>query len=184
MKILRELLSGFWAWYERHYTLNVAVATVLFTLQVVHLVWLTGDPLWTKLTDEPLFTLDGLAQWLILLVDYTEIPALFSVSLLYLNELRGGAHWRPLLFLALLNSQWLHIFWITDEFVVQTNEGAGTSMPTWLAWVALLIDYLELPVMIDTVRKFLAAVRTKGLGVVVHPDPIDPASGEPGPDPG
>ena len=29
----------------------------------------------------------------------------------------------------------------------------------WLAWVAIGIDYLEVPVMIDTLKKFLKAIR-------------------------
>ena len=76
-------------------------------------------------------------------MDYTEIPALISVSLVYLNELRKGFAWRPVLFLVLLSSQWLHITWITDEFVVQSSAGSGTSLPIWLAYVAILIDYLS-----------------------------------------
>ena len=36
----RRLWSGFWAWYERHYLLNVVVASALFVLQLVHLFWL------------------------------------------------------------------------------------------------------------------------------------------------
>jgi hypothetical protein len=96
----------------------------------------------------------------ILLVDYTEIPALMAVSLVYVNELRSGFSWRPLLFLAFLNSQWLHIFWITDQYV--SNELAGraavSSLPGWLAWVAILIDYLELPVIYDTFRRAARAM--------------------------
>ena len=43
------------------------------------------------------------------------------------NELRRGFSWRALLFLAFLNSQWLHIFWITDEFVVESNGGDAAT---------------------------------------------------------
>ena len=106
---------------------------------------------------------------MILVIDYTEIPALVSVSLVYVNELRKGNWQRPLLFLLLLNSQWLHIFWITDEFVV--NEIAGrpgtTSLPAWLAWVAILIDYLELPVIYDTFRRMIRALREHRVGEAV-----------------
>ncbi len=156
------MIGDFWAWYERHYTLNIAVASGLFVLQVIHLVWLGGQPLWTKVFGEPLFTLHGAAQWAIVLVDYTEIPALLSVSLVYVHELRRGFAWRPIVFLALLNSQWLHLFWITDEFVVTTNQSQDTSLPAWLAYVAILIDYLELPVMADTIRKAVVSVRSDG----------------------
>jgi hypothetical protein len=159
--VRKRLFADFWAWYERHYTLNITVAAVLFTLQIVHLVWLTGQPLWQKLFEEPAFTIDGAARWLIVFVDYLEIPALLSVSLVYVNELRQGLRLRPILFLLFLNSQWLHIFWITDEFVVDTNSTADTALPAWLAYVAILIDYLELPVIADTLRKLAVAVRQR-----------------------
>jgi hypothetical protein len=155
---VRELLRDFWAWYERHYALNVAIAAGLFALQLVHLVWLTGEPLAERVLGEPLFRIDGLYEWPILLVDYTEVPALLSVSLLYVNELRKGFAWTPALYLLFLNSQWLHIFWITDEFVLEAGEG-GTALPAWLAYVAILIDYLELPVIWDTARRFVANLR-------------------------
>jgi hypothetical protein len=148
-------LERFWIWYERNYALNVAVAAGLFTLQLVHLVWLTGEPLAERLSGEPLFELGGPFRWLIVLVDYTEIPALVSVSLLYLHELhRRGPALRPALYLLFLNSQWLHIFWITDEFVVGAG---GTALATGLAYVAISIDYLELPVIVDTVHKLFVS---------------------------
>lgn len=156
-----EEVKSFWNWYERHYALNVSIAAALFALQLVHLVWLTGEVLWTRATGEPLFTIDGPFAWFVYAVDYTEIPALVSVSLVYLNELRRGFEWRSALYLVFLNSQWLHIFWITDEFVVGefTSTGGTAAMPAWLAWIAILIDYLELPVMVDTVRRTAAAIR-------------------------
>jgi hypothetical protein len=162
-------VKRFWNWYERHYTLNVTAAAVLFALQIVHLLWLTLDPLWAKVFGDPLLLVEKPYSWPLLLVDYTEIPALVSVSLLYLNELRQGFAGKPILFLLFLNSQWLHIFWITDEFVVASNQDAGTtSLPTWLAYVAILIDYLELPVIYDTFRKMLRALRGRRLGVFLR----------------
>ena len=157
-------MQRFWSWYERHYTLNVSVAAGLFALQLVHLVWLTADPLWSKLFGEALFTIDKPYSWPLYLVDYTEVPALISVSLIYVNELRKGFSWRPVLFLVFLNSQWLHIFWITDEFVVESNDGRATVLPVWLAYVAILIDYLELPVIVDTVRRTVVVLREDGVG--------------------
>jgi hypothetical protein len=71
------------------------------------------------------------------------------------NELRRkGFTWKAAGFLFMLNTQWLHIFWITDEVVVQYF--AGPVAPQWnalLAWVAILIDFLELPVIYDTLRR-------------------------------
>jgi hypothetical protein len=158
-----RLWNTFWGWYERHYLLNVCIASVLFLLQLVHLYWLGAEPISLRLADESFFSPSGLLRYLIFFVDYTEIPALIAVSLLYVNELRRGITWRPLLFLLLLNSQWLHIFWITDEYVSNALAGdaAATAMPAWLAWVAILIDYLELPVIYDTLKRLALAIRAQ-----------------------
>ena len=166
MGYARRLVEAFFAWYERHYTLNISIAAGLFLLQLVHLFWLTADVVARRVVGTSFLPLSGLLQYLILVVDYTEIPALYSVSLVYINELRKGFGWKPVVYLLFLNSQWLHIFWITDEFVISEFTGAGgsSSLPTWLAWVAILIDYLELPVIADTVRKFAAAVRDRRVG--------------------
>ena len=88
-----RLWSGFWAWYERNYVLNVALASALFLLQIAHLTWLGADPIASRLTDHSLFSFHGLLQYLIWFVDYSEIPALIAVSLVYVNELRraGGS---------------------------------------------------------------------------------------------
>jgi hypothetical protein len=149
------MLEKFWAWYERTYVLNLTIAFGLFLLQMVHLVWLTGDVVWARLFGEEIFHLHGGPELLIALVDYTEIPAIISVSLVYINELRKAWSASSLLYLIFLNSQWLHLFWITDEFVVDAFSATGTTvLPLWLAWVAILIDYLEVPVMLDTAKKF------------------------------
>jgi hypothetical protein len=160
-----RLWERFWAWYERNYVLNVAFASVLFLLQIAHLTWLGADPVAVRLTAHSLFTLHGFLQYAVWFVDYTEIPALIAVSLVYVNELRHGLEWKPLLFLLFLNSQWLHIFWITDEYVAAElgGGGSGSSLPGWLAWVAILIDYLELPVIYDTLKRLAIAVRERRL---------------------
>jgi len=162
---MRGIVGSFFDWYERHYTLNITVAALLFGLQLVHLYWLSADVLAQRLVGESYFSPDGAFSYAILIIDYTEIPALLGVSLVYINELRNelrkGWSWKPFLFLLFLNSQWLHLFWITDEFVVNEFSGAVTasSLPVWLAWAAILIDYLELPVIYDTMKKFIVSVR-------------------------
>lgn len=159
---MKNLWQKFWSWYERHYVINVGLASFLFLLQIIHLFWLGGEVVVDRLTGEALFTLDGFWKVFILLVDYTEIPALISVSLVYVNDLRKGFAWKPLLYLLFLNSQWLHLFWITDEFVInEFSGGEGTVLPTWLAWLAILIDYLEVPVIFDTLIKFAKAARDR-----------------------
>ncbi|MBI5456868.1 hypothetical protein HY969_03960 [Candidatus Kaiserbacteria bacterium] len=157
--------ASFWAWYERTYTLNVSIALCLFLLQIAHLIWLFGAVVWAKVFGAPLFTFNDFWQFAIILVDYTEVPALISVSFIYINELRGKWHIKNALYLAFLNIQWLHLFWITDEFVVASFTGsAPVALPLWLAWVAISIDYLELPVMFDVLMKFITAIKEKRLG--------------------
>lgn len=90
------------------------------------------------------------------IVDYTEIPALVLSSILYVNELKQNFNWKSVIFLILLNSQWLHLFWITDEVVLAQFIGtASVLIPAWLSWIAIMIDYLELPVIYDTLKKVI-----------------------------
>jgi len=158
---MRTLLRQFFEWYERHYLLNITVAAGLFVLQLAHLYWLTADVVAQRLVGRSYADLEGIFRYLILIVDYTEIPALISVSLVYINELRKRFHWESALYLLFLNSQWLHIFWITDEFVVAEFTGAGhaASLPRWPASFATLIDSLAPPVMAATSGRVVAASR-------------------------
>jgi hypothetical protein len=162
---MESLFSRFWHWYERHYLLNLTVATGLFLLQLVHLYWLGTDVIAERLLGEGFFRPTPFWQYIIIAVDYTEIPALISTSVLYAHEFRMGLRqfrkflqWKSVIFLFCLNIQWLHLFWITDEFVVSAFRGGeGTVLPLWLAWVAIVIDYLEVPVIIDTIVKLIRA---------------------------
>lgn len=149
-------MKRFWAWYERHYTLNVGLTAVLFLWQIFHLYWLGADVIAPRLTGVSYFHPNTFFRYLLIVVDYTEIPAIISTSLLYLFELQHRFSWRALGLLVLLNSQWLHLFWLTDEFVVRALQGtSGTVLPVWLAWAAIFIDYLELPVIFDIVWRFI-----------------------------
>lgn len=145
----------FWIWYERHYVMNLSVTAGLFTLQLIHLYWLTARVVLFRLLGEVYFSPSPFWEYVIIAVDYTEIPALLSTSVLYLYELRQGWRIKNILYLVFLNSQWLHLFWITDEFVIGTllNTGGAVVLPLWLAWIAIFIDYLELPVIFDTLWK-------------------------------
>jgi hypothetical protein len=172
MPRMRRITQIFFDWYERHYVLNISVAALLFVLQLVHLYWLSADVIAQRLVDESFFSPHGVLYYAILIIDYTEVPALLSVSLIYINELRKGWSWKAFIFLLFLNSQWLHIFWITDEFVTVEFNGAGggSDLPGWLAWVAILIDYLELPVIFDTLKKFAISVREQRVGSFLRED--------------
>jgi hypothetical protein len=176
-KAAARAVGSFWEWYEHHYSLNLSVAAALFLLQLVHLAWLTGEVVWARAFGAPAFSIDGAFAWLLYVVDYTEIPALVSVSLLYVNELRKKRGGKSLAYLLFLNTQWLHIFWITDEFVVSGLEGTApqSSLPAWLAWGAILIDYLELPVIMDTVQRLIGAIGSARLAahpVVIAVEPM------------
>ena len=167
ISVMMNLWQKFWAWYEKHYLLNVGIAAGLFALQLVHLYWLSADVVATRLVGQSFFELHGLFESLIILVDYTEIPAILSTSLVYINEFRQGRKWRGLLYLFFINSQFLHIFWITDEFVVEQFTGQpGVALPAWLAWVAIGIDYLELPVIVDTIKKLVQGIKSQNLAEI------------------
>lgn len=147
----------FWRWYNLNKTFNTGLAAGLFVLQLWHLYWLTTNVVFYKLIGVSLFNLTG-HTWQIMMaaVDYTEIPALILTSIVYVNEFRQKRAARSLLYLFLLNIQWVHIFWITDEIVIAQFTGmAPVLLPVWLAWLAISTDYLELPVIYVTIKKFL-----------------------------
>lgn len=131
----------------------IRFATALFLLQLIHLFWLTTNVVFLRLFNISLFP--HVLDPLVALVDYTEIPAIISVSAIYVHDLvQAKGSPKTWWYLAALNIQWLHLFWITDEIVIQSFTGSvPISIPVWLAWIAIVIDYLELPVMVDTLKK-------------------------------
>ncbi len=159
---MRELFRKFWQWYNSHELINTGLVAGLFVLQLIHLYWLTTDVVFFRLFGESFFNPSDLWQFLIIIVDYTEIPALILASIVYINELRAGFKWKSLLYLIFLNSQWIHLFWITDEMVIEQFTGVAlVAFPVWLSWTAIFIDYLELPVIYDTLKKFFVSVFRK-----------------------
>ncbi len=155
-----SFLKNFWEKYEKHYSLYTGITTGLFLLQIIHLFWLTTHVVSARLWQVSLFNPDYFWQLVIIFVDYLEIPAIISTSILYIHSLKQKWNRQDLLFLILLNSQWLHIFWISDEFVLSILHQSSnlTILPFWLAWVAIMIDYLELPIMYDTTKKFILSL--------------------------
>lgn len=159
---MKQLINRFFDWYEKHYLINLIVVGGLFVLQVIHLYWLAADVVAAKLVGVKFFPASQFWQTVLAVVDYTEIPALLGAGLIYLDELKAKPSFKPILFLSLLLSQFLHIFWITDEVVIGILTGSHhATWPVWLAWVAILVDYGEVPVIIDTVRKIFLAVSDK-----------------------
>lgn len=138
------------------------MAAFLFIWQLIHLYWLTVHVVFLNLFNISLLHLEEIWEFLIVIVDYTEIPALISTSFVYIFGLTKKFSWKNILFLIFVNSQWLHLFWITDEFVIEQFTGSSTQiLPIWLAWLAIFIDYLELPVIYDTTKKFFGSLGRK-----------------------
>ncbi len=156
------MLKKFWDWYQKNYKLNLYITAVLFIWQLVHLYWMTTDVIGFRLTGYELWEVGKTGNFIISIVDYTEIPALILTSIFYIHELKKEFKWKSVLFLIFLNSQWLHLFWITDEIVVEQFTGTAlVVLPVWLSWVAIMIDYLELPVIYDTVKRAILSLFAK-----------------------
>src|SRR6185436_16800325 len=107
-----NIFSKFFAWYKRNYKLNLYITAGLFIWQLVHLYWMTTDVIGLRLLGYELWDVGKLGNLLISIVDYTEIPALILTSIFYIHELKKEFRWKSIVFLILLNSQWLHLFWI------------------------------------------------------------------------
>jgi hypothetical protein len=158
------MLEKFWKWYERRYSIITPLTALLFLLQLVHLYWMTTNIVFFRAFGHSFWDPSPFWNTVIALVDYTEIPAIITSSIFYIHQYRQGEvkHWRSILFLFLINSQWLHLFWITDEIIYAQFAGtAAILIPIWLSWIAISIDYLEIPVMIDTVWKSISLLRKK-----------------------
>lgn len=139
--------------YERHDRVALRVAVGLFLAQLIHLYWLTTHVVTVRLFQISAFPTSRLWEVLLAVVDYAEIPALLSASLVYIHALRKQPSFRSTALLLLVNTQWLHILWITDEFITRT-----AAIPPALAWIAIVIDYLEVPVIFDLLRTFAREV--------------------------
>jgi hypothetical protein len=152
---LHKVLN-FW---ERYQNLNLKIAFILMSLQVLHLYWLTTDVVLQRIVGDSYFGLPSTSSPLFVVVDYIEIPALVSgitfYSLSLIRKIKDGQFMMMnFIFLVLLVTQVVHIFWITDEIVYESFFGGDLVIfPIYLAWIAILIDYLEIPVMIDLFRR-------------------------------
>ena len=148
-----QKLVSFWHRYEN---LNLKIAFGLISLQLIHLYWLTADVVVKRLTGDSAFVLSQGSPLLVffIVIDYIEVPALAAGMTYYALSIykhqKGST--KNTLLLAMLAVQVFHIFWITDEVVYSTFFESSTSaveIPYYAAWVAILIDYLELPVIGD-----------------------------------
>lgn len=158
------MLKKLWVWYDRHYRLTLIASAFLFFLQAFHLYWMSTHVVALRLLGRSIFIFPPEFSWLFALVDYTEIPALLSVSVIYVRQIMKKKQVRrSWLYLVLLNVQWIHLFWITDEVIVLQFTGMiPIAIPWLLAYGAIAIDYLEIPVMIDAAKKALKTI-TEGV---------------------
>lgn len=135
--------------------MNLKVAFFLISLQLVHLYWLTADVVIKRLVQDqgPGLSQTGLLFLFFIIIDYIEIPALVAGLTYYALKFYKNHRERPkeILFFMLLAVQVFHIFWITDEVVYETFFGPSSALqlPYFAAWAAILVDYLELPVIAD-----------------------------------
>ena len=150
---MKNIFRRILAWYDRNSHLYIRAATILFVLQLIHLIWMTTNVLAFRLWGVSLFPKE--LEPILALIDYTEIPALIGVTLIYVADIVGGYKTRKAWwYIILLNTQWIHLFWITDEIILQNFTGQILiKIPVWLSWIAIMIDYLELPVMYDTLKR-------------------------------
>jgi hypothetical protein len=88
-------------------------------------------------------------------IDYIEIPALVSGIIFYPFNIHSDKEdsRKSYLFLGMLAVQVFHIFWITDDVVYNSFKSSFLEIRPVLAWIAILIDYLEIPVIADLLIK-------------------------------
>lgn len=153
-----DLVQKFINFYHRYENLNLKITFFLISLQIIHLYWLTTDVVLQKIFGESFFLVPKILLPLFIVIDYIEIPALISAIIFYsytIHRNKSTAK-KNYLFLGMLGVQVIHIFWITDEVVYTYFFNSGfVQIPYALSWTAILIDYLELPVMADLFYKII-----------------------------
>jgi hypothetical protein len=150
-----QKIVNFWYRYEN---LNLKITFILISLQLLHLYWLTTDVVLQRIYGESFLLFPKFLLPVFVVIDYIEIPALVSGITFYSLSIykHQKDSWKNSLFLVMLAVQVIHIFWITDEIVYDTFfETRLVEFPLYIAWIAILIDYLELPVIADLFYKLI-----------------------------
>jgi len=153
-----HLLGKFINFYHRYENLNLRITFFLISLQILHLYWLTTDVVLQKLFGQSFFLAPKSFLPVFVVIDYIEIPALISGLIFYAYSVRRNksSEKKSYLFLGLLAVQVIHIFWITDEVVYDSFFNSSfVEFPVVLSWIAIIIDYLELPVLADLFYKVI-----------------------------
>jgi hypothetical protein len=142
--------------YTKYENLNLKIAFVLIALQIIHLYWLTTDVVLQRITGESFLFLSESLLPLFIVIDYLEIPALASGITFYALRAYNRKDARSALFIVLLGLQFFHIYWLTDDIVYDLLFGTAlVGLPVWAAWIGILIDYLEIPVILDLFRRVI-----------------------------
>ena len=155
MSTAAQKIINFWYRYEN---LNLKITFILISLQLLHLYWLTTDVVLQRIYGESFLIFPRVLLPAFVVIDYIEITALISGITFYSLSIykHQKDSWKNSLFLAMLAVQVVHIFWITDEVVYDAFfETRLVEFPLYIAWIAILIDYLELPVMADLFYKII-----------------------------
>ena len=157
-----DLVQKFINFYRRYENLNLKITFFLISLQILHLYWLTTDVVLQKIFGHSFFLVPKALLPLFVVIDYIEIPALISGIIFYSYSIRrdNSTAKKNYIFLGLLGIQVVHIFWITDEVVYSSLFNYSfVEIPYFLSWIAILIDYLEIPVMVDLFYKIVKKKR-------------------------
>ncbi len=140
------------SFYHKYENLNLKISFVLISLQLLHLYWLTTDVVLQRIYGSSFFLFPKNFLPVFVVIDYIEIPAIVSGITFYSWNIykRETETRRNYLFLMLLAVQVIHILWITDDVIYNTFfQTKFLELPFYVAWIAILIDYLELPVIAD-----------------------------------
>jgi hypothetical protein len=153
----KYMVQKFVNFYHRYENLGLKITFVLISLQLIHLYWLTSDVVLQKIFGESFFIVPRVFLPLFVVIDYIEIPALVSGMIFYAYNIHSDKDTkRSYIFLGFLVVQVFHIFWITDDVVYDSFfKSSFLEIPPVLAWIAILIDYLEIPVIADLLFKII-----------------------------
>ena len=153
-----KIVKKFINFYHRYENLSLKITFILISLQLIHLYWLTSDVVLQKIFGKSFFIVPKTFLPLFVVIDYIEIPALVSGIIFYTYNIHSDKEdtKRSYLFLGMPSVQVFHIFWITDDVVYNSLfKLSFLEIPPVLAWIAILIDYLEIPVIADLLFKIV-----------------------------
>jgi hypothetical protein len=147
---MKNNLKGIYKFWNKYKYLNLKIALILISLQIIHLYWLTTDVVLHRLFGKSFFFFPSQFLIIFIIVDYLEIPALVSGITFYFFKILENFEKKLLFLFVSMILQIYHIFWLTDEIVYEAIfQTIPIVIPPLLAWIAIFIDYLELPVILD-----------------------------------